>query len=171
MVKIFGYRITKAKASPKSGTSLSDYDREKAKEIRDLNYQIKALEKKRELEEKKAELMQLKDELYEFVEEEAPEESSPESMLMMLLMNHMFKGQMPNPMQTPDPQGVPVQQVEKITFSDDEIRDILKSFNKTYIKIAKKMDDVSLKKAILGHQQNVAPESVDRAVQILRNEF
>lgn len=165
-MRLFGFNITR-KASPLSDYALSDDDREASKEVRKLKAEQRKLTEELKLEKLRAqvdkerwEIEQLKAELYGDDEEEEP--NTTEQMLIPLLMGAFRQPQQ----QTSD--GLPVQSVSKVTYSDQEIGQLIQQIPAKYRKQACKLPESTLKKLIIGYQPNIADETADRAVKLLK---
>lgn len=175
MVTLFGFEIrrkSKYKPSPRSGYVFDEEDQIAATEAKRLKAERNRLMQEMALERQKFELDKLRHEQAQLYAEMAGDDDeedddddggpSPESMLMTLLMSKI----QPTPA---TPQGVPVQQVSRVHYTDEEINQILESIPKPVLKLAKKMDDATLHKHILARAPNVDEDSVIRAVAMLRN--
>lgn len=164
-MRLFGFNITR-KASPLSDYALSDDDREASKEVRKLKAEQRKLTEELKLEKLKAqvnkerwEIEQLKAELYGYDEEEEP--NTTEQLLIPLLM-----GAFRPPQQASE--GLPVQSVSKVTYSDQEIEQLIQQIPAKYRKQACKLPESTLKKLIIGYQPNISEETADRAVKLLK---
>lgn len=176
MVSLFGFEIKRKstyKPSPRSGYAFDDEDQIAATEAKRLKAERNRIMQEMALERQKFELEKLRWEQKQLYEEMADEEddddddgddASPEAMLMSLLMAKFNQ-----PQQAPTPQGVPIQQVAKVHYTDEEISQILDQIPKPYLKIAKNMDDSTIQKHILAKVPNVDEDSVQRAIAMLRS--
>lgn len=128
---------------------------------------------KEELQLKKLERQQR---LKELLGDDDDEEDSMEAMLLAtlapVLLQKFGAGNSPTPKaHIPPHEGIPPSAVNSAQYTDDEIREILQSFDKKHLKLAKKLSNDALKKTVYSHMPGLNPESVDRAVEMLRNEF
>lgn len=171
MVSLFGFEIKRKgyKPSPKSGYTFDDEDQHHATEVKRLKAEQRKLQaemalerQKLEFEKQKFELESLRDELYGDDEEDEQEGSSLDKMLVPILMGAFVK------QPAPPVDSTPVASVQKVQYTDDEIREILKQVPKHYIKLAQKMDDTTVRKFLYAQQPNVSDDTIERALKILR---
>lgn len=178
MVSLFGWKLTKVKtsASPISGYELDDMDRLHATQTKQLRAEMKKIQQEIQIEKQKFELdklraeqEQLRQELFgDDEEDEEDEEPSPEALFLPILLNAFKPGQQPAQEQFFQQQAPSKEQVQLVQYTDNEIREIMNKLPKKYIKLARNLDDNTIRKFIHSHQPGLNPETVDRALKILR---
>ena len=171
---VFGYTVVKKRK--KSGHTLTDEDREASLATRKAKAELKKIEldiAKTQLESKKmearADLEALRDTLYPPTE--TTEESRWEQIIMGLLSG-MNKSQPVAGSNTSTMQSevIPPHSQEPATMSidDEELRNILDTIPKKYIKMGKKMSDEQLTTYIKNHLPLADDDTVSRAIAIVR---
>ena len=186
MVKFLGLdiRLTKNRGRSRvSGYALTDEDREDATAVKRIKQQQRMIEResnlmreKMRLEQIRSDYLQLKNDLTPEIEEE---EDDANAMLMSVLLPALMSKFQPQT--TPDPfsiqqqtapeVGIPASAVSQVTLSDEQIKELINSQPKQVLKFAKKSDDATLRKLMYSHMPGMAPETIDKAIIILRNEF
>lgn len=95
-------------------------------------------------------------------EEDFPEDKlNPDAMLMLLLTNIFKNNQQP---QQPTQQQPPL----KNNLTDEQIREVIKNLPPRAIKIAKGLDDDTLRTYIINQMPNIDDESIKRGITALR---
>lgn len=134
-----------------------------------MRHERKKLQEEIELKREQQKLRELEEQLSEYDEDE--EEDTPDNadaLLLQILAPVLSRGVS----QPSVPAASPVQSAEQyVQFTDDEIRQTLKQFDKKKLKMAKAMPDDTLRKYVRAHIPTISPESEMRALQILRAEF
>lgn len=171
MVRLFGFefrRIPKG-ASPRSGYRFTDEDHEASAEIRRMRHERKKLQEQIELRREEQKLRELEEELSEYDEEEEEKPADNADALLLQILAPVLSRGVAQPSSAPSPV---VQSTEQyVQFTDDEIRQTLKQFGKSKLKMAKAMPDDTLRKFVRAQIPTIHPESEIRALHILRSEF
>lgn len=178
MVSLFGWKLVRDGASSRSGYKFNDTDRFHSQEVRRLNNEIKRLQKERELRDLEARLEEEKERLEEQLqdddEQEEEEDVNPDAQVMTIwlpIIKSIFSGNKQESqtlVDNPDLRGLPVEAVNKVHYTDEEIATLMEQIPKKAIKIAKGMDDVSLRKHITAYQPHLDEDSIQRAIAALR---
>jgi len=171
------------KKKRKPGHELDDIDRMHSAETRRLKAELRQLRLEQERlrlevqkEEWKQKIQELKERVYS--EEELEEEAEREELegtalftgiLMPILKKILKEGgdtSSINPTSVITPPSPPTPKVYDL--SDEELRKIKQRIPRKYLRIAKKMEDDELKIFIEGQLPNVTPETVNRAIQVIK---
>lgn len=167
-----------SKQKPAGSHNFTDEDRLFSEQLRQMRQEAKRIEMEMQLMRQKKQLQDLKDEMQEeyddYEEESDGNLNEITSLLAPILMN--IKGGANSSQQaavsnfTPPAQAPPQNPQEQRTFSDEEIRLMLKEQEKIKLLIAKKMDKNKLKEKIR-ERMPVTDADFERAHQILLTEF
>jgi len=154
------------------GRKFTDEDREKALEVRNLNTEIRKLEKEKIMQEKRAEIAEMKEELKAYKRGLYDEgESGPEQFFMNMLMSKMMGGQIPQNAAQEQPQEQPQEELPEINLSDEEIDGIIKNMlPKRFKLLSKVLSEANLKAAIIRLDENelLNEENINKIVLRLK---
>lgn len=156
--------------------TFTDEDREHSWEMRRLRQETARIQQKMQLMQQRKELEELKAELYDEDETEDDDNNDLMDMLSQIIMasrnnqgGNTFAGNEMNSNINNSPQS-PSNPQQNRTFTDDDIRNFIKSQNKIYVKIAKKTDKNNLKEKIR-EKMPLTDADYERAYEILQKEF
>lgn len=170
MVTLFGFEIKRKQkgASSRSGYALTEEDRESGYALRQLRteqkrmqQEIALLREQARLEDARADLEETRRQLYG-EDEEDDDGFSPEALLAPLLLKAL------SPTPNTEQQGIPASTVSKIHYTDEELKTLLSGVPKHIKVLAKKIDEQTIRKNILGYQPNIDEDSLQRAVLLIK---
>lgn len=146
----------------------SDESRQHSLEIRQMNAELRKIEHQRKILEQKMQLEEAKQELLDMQEEfygEDEEEEQPKQDIDTLLFNTLaplLTGVMPTTSK-------PNVDIQKINFTDEEIKEILNKFPKTVVKQIKTLNMDLFEKLVYSNNPNISRDSVIRAHALIQD--
>jgi len=143
----------------KSKAELKKQKQELELEIMRLDSEKKKIQLQAEIENAK---MQLED--LQGYDEGEPEESHPEDAILNLFMAKILSGNTAPVV----PTQISEQHPQQVVYSEQEIQGLIDQIPSSYLKIAKKMDDATLRKMIISRLPNTSEESIQLAITLLR---